>query len=71
VTDDRGYRTRALTILGATGSIGISTLQVAEHLGIPIYALTAHSKVEQLAAQAKACRAAVAVVADPSCYAEL
>ncbi len=71
MTDDRGYRTRALTILGATGSIGISTLQVAEHLGIPIYALTAHSKVEQLAAQAKACRAAVAVVADPSCYAEL
>lgn len=65
------YRARALTILGATGSIGISTLEVARHLGIPVFALTANSKVEQLAAQAIACGAQLAVVADPARYHEL
>jgi 1-deoxy-D-xylulose-5-phosphate reductoisomerase len=65
------HRARALTILGATGSIGISTLQVAAHLGIPVFALTAHAKVEQLAAQARACNAQVAVVADEARHPEL
>jgi 1-deoxy-D-xylulose 5-phosphate reductoisomerase len=50
-------RARPLTILGSTGSIGINTLSVAAHLGIPIYALSAHSKVELLATQARACEA--------------
>jgi 1-deoxy-D-xylulose-5-phosphate reductoisomerase len=65
------HRARALTILGATGSIGVATLAVARHLGIPVFALTANSKVEQLAAQARACGAAQAVVADPARYPEL
>jgi 1-deoxy-D-xylulose-5-phosphate reductoisomerase len=65
------YRARALTILGATGSIGVATLAVARQLGIPVFALTAHSKVEQLAAQARACGAQLAVVADPARYQEL
>lgn len=55
---------RPLTILGATGSIGVSTIDVASRLGIPIHAVTAHSKVSELAAQAVACRARIAVIGD-------
>jgi 1-deoxy-D-xylulose-5-phosphate reductoisomerase len=62
------FRSRPLTILGSTGSIGVSTLQVAAHLGIPVHAVTAHSKVERLAEQALASRAAVAVIGDPAGY---
>ena len=42
-----------ITILGATGSIGVSTLDVlARHPDkYEVYALTAHAKVEELAAQ--------------------
>ncbi len=60
-----------ITILGSTGSIGVSTLDVAAHLGLPVYAVTAHAKVEQLAAQAISARARVAVVADPARHADL
>ena len=62
---------RPLTILGATGSIGLSTLSVAAHLGIPVHAVTANRKVAELAALAIAHRAAVAVVADEEGYTEL
>ena len=62
---------RPLTILGATGSIGVSTLSVAAHLGIPVHAVTANRKVDELAALAIAHRAAVAVVADEDGYTEL
>lgn len=61
----------ALTILGATGSIGASTLDVAQRLGIPIHAVTAHSKVIELAALAVACRAQIAVIGDESRLPEL
>ena len=60
-----------LTILGSTGSIGVNTLQVAEHLGLPVYAITGNAKVEELAAQAVRYRPQVAVVADPARYAAL
>ena len=66
-----GASARPLTSLGSTGSIGVSTISVAAHLGIPIYALSAHSKVEQLAKQARACHAKVAVIGDPARYNEL
>ncbi|HCE09890.1 MAG TPA: 1-deoxy-D-xylulose-5-phosphate reductoisomerase [Oxalobacteraceae bacterium] len=53
-----------MTILGATGSIGASTLDVLarhpERYGV--YALTAHSQVDQLAAQCAQFRPQVAVV---------
>jgi len=62
---------RPLTILGATGSIGVSTLSVAAHLGIPVHAVTANRKVDELAALAIQHRAAVAVVADEDGYTEL
>ncbi len=58
------HRARPLTILGATGSIGLSTLSVAKHLGIPVHALTANSKVDELVRLAREHRPAVAVIGD-------
>ncbi|MBV6319585.1 1-deoxy-D-xylulose-5-phosphate reductoisomerase [Duganella violaceipulchra] len=53
-----------ITILGATGSIGVSTLDVlARHPErYTVYALSAHSRVEELAAQCIQFRPARAVV---------
>ncbi len=53
-----------ITILGATGSIGVSTLDVlARHPDkYKVYALTAHSKVDELAAQCAQFRPQCAVV---------
>ncbi len=70
-TASNAHRSRALTILGSTGSIGISTLAVAKDLGIPVHAVTANSKVDELARQAIACGARVAVVGDPAGYQRL
>jgi 1-deoxy-D-xylulose-5-phosphate reductoisomerase len=55
---------QGITILGATGSIGVSTLDViARHPErYSVYALSAHSRVEELAAQCKQFRPARAVV---------
>ena len=53
-----------ITILGATGSIGVSTLDVvARHPDrYRVYALTAHQRVEELAEQCERFRPQVAVV---------
>jgi 1-deoxy-D-xylulose-5-phosphate reductoisomerase len=53
-----------ITILGATGSIGVSTLDVlARHPErYQVFALTAHSRVEELAAQCERFRPQIAVV---------
>ncbi|SDF71898.1 MULTISPECIES: 1-deoxy-D-xylulose-5-phosphate reductoisomerase [unclassified Duganella] len=53
-----------ITVLGATGSIGVSTLDViARHpQRYAVYALSAHSRVEELAAQCVQFRPARAVV---------
>lgn len=53
-----------VTILGSTGSIGVNTLDViARHPDrFEVYALSAHSRIEQLASQALATRAQVVVV---------
>jgi len=55
-----------VVVLGATGSIGVSTLDViARHPErLSVYALSANSRMESLAAQAAACGAAVVVVPD-------
>jgi 1-deoxy-D-xylulose-5-phosphate reductoisomerase len=55
---------QGITILGATGSIGVSTLDViARHPErYSVYALTAHSRVDELAAQCIQFRPAHAVV---------
>jgi len=57
-------RFQRVAILGATGSIGESTLDViARHPDrLAVYALSAHSRMERLAEQAMASRAAVVVV---------
>jgi 1-deoxy-D-xylulose-5-phosphate reductoisomerase len=55
---------QSITILGATGSIGVSTLDVlARHPDkYQVFALTAHSRVEELAAQVAQFRPKRAVV---------
>ncbi len=57
---------RRVCILGSTGSIGQSTLDViARHPErMQVHALSAHSRMEQLAAQAHTSRASVVVVPD-------
>ena len=55
---------QSLTILGSTGSIGVSTLDVVgRHADrYQVYALTAHSRVDELAQQCQRFRPKVAVV---------
>lgn len=62
-----------ITILGATGSIGVSTLDVlARHPDqYQVYALSAHSRVEELAAQCRRFRPQRAVVGSAAAAAEL
>ena len=57
---------RTISILGSTGSVGTSTLDLIarEPDKFEIVALTASSNVEKLAEQAKAVKARVAVIAD-------
>lgn len=61
---------KTITILGATGSVGTSTLDLIERdpQAFEVVALTANCDVERLAAAAKRVRAKLAVVADPSCH---
>ena len=62
-----------ITILGATGSIGVSTLDVlARHPGqYQVHALSAHSRVEELAAQCRQFRPQRAVVGSAEAADEL
>jgi 1-deoxy-D-xylulose-5-phosphate reductoisomerase len=61
---------RRLTILGATGSIGASTLDLVRRQPqrFEVVALTAHRRVDALAEAAIATGAGFAVVADPAAY---
>lgn len=61
--------TRTITILGATGSIGTSTLDLVEREPerFEVLALTANGDVARLAAAARRTGAKLAVVADESC----
>jgi 1-deoxy-D-xylulose-5-phosphate reductoisomerase len=61
---------RRVALLGSTGSIGTSTLDVARHLPdrITVVGLTAHSKWEQLADQCRAFRPRFAVLCDPEAF---
>ncbi|MES2989111.1 MAG: 1-deoxy-D-xylulose-5-phosphate reductoisomerase [Pseudomonadota bacterium] len=60
---------KRVTILGATGSVGTSTLDLIERApeAFEVVALTANRDVAKLAAAAIRTRAKLAVVADPSC----
>lgn len=61
---------KRVTILGATGSVGTSTLDLIERdpAGFEVVALTANCDVAKLAAAAKRVSAKLAVVADPTCH---
>ncbi|MGC1269919.1 MAG: NmrA family NAD(P)-binding protein, partial [Croceibacterium sp.] len=62
--------TRSITILGATGSIGASTLDLirSNRDDWRVVALTANCQAEELAKLAIEFSAEIAVVADESCY---
>ena len=59
---------RRVTVLGATGSIGRSTLDILRHTETPVrvVALTGRDNVAALAAAAREFRAELAVTADPA-----
>jgi len=64
---------RRVTVIGSTGSVGCSTLDLIERQpgDFVVEALTAHRNAEQLAEQARRVGARLAVVADPSRYTAL
>jgi len=64
---------QTVSILGATGSIGASTLELIAHHGakFSVDALSANSNAQLLAQQARKFKAKLAVVADENAYAEL
>ena len=65
-----GASPRRITILGSTGSIGCSTLDLVEREPerFSVEALTAHSNVEALVDQALKFRPSLAVIGDPAHY---
>ena len=65
--------TRRLSLFGATGSVGQSTLDLIRRDGEAwtVGVLTAHSDVTELARLAKEFRPSVAVIADEARYADL
>ena len=71
--DDSGGAPCSITILGSTGSIGASTIDLIDRdrENYAIEALTAHRSVERLAEQARRLRPAIAVIADADKYSEL
>ena len=62
---------KTISILGATGSIGRQTLDVAEQLGLTVAALTANSNAERLEAQARKFRPRLAVLTDETAAKDL
>ncbi|MBV9994286.1 MAG: 1-deoxy-D-xylulose-5-phosphate reductoisomerase [Caulobacteraceae bacterium] len=64
---------RSITVLGSTGSIGLSTLDLLDQAGaeVEVLALTAGRNVERLAEQALRWRPRVAVIEDESLLPEL
>src|SRR3954449_8580451 len=64
---------RSVTVLGATGSVGMSTVDLLKrgHGRYTVEAVTAHKNGAQLAQIARDLNARFAVVADPSAYDDL
>ena len=63
--------TNTISILGSTGSIGRQTLDVAEQMGLQVEALTAHSSVDRMEAQARQFKPRLAVMTDQAAAKEL
>lgn len=55
---------KSISVLGCTGSIGRQTLAVAEHIGMPVAALTANRKIDILEEQARRLRPRFVAVYD-------
>ena len=55
---------KSISILGCTGSIGRQTIAVAEHIGMPVVALTANRKIDLLEEQARRLRPRFVAVYD-------
>ena len=70
-------RSRRVSVLGSTGSVGVSTLDLLDHLDrsgeaqVSVAALAAGRNVERLAEQARRWRPELTVVADEACLPEL
>ncbi|MEI9993325.1 MAG: 1-deoxy-D-xylulose-5-phosphate reductoisomerase [Rhizomicrobium sp.] len=69
---------RSVTVLGSTGSIGVSTLDVVAHARkvygaevMPVEAITAQGRVDELIAQARAIGPKIAVIGDEALYGRL
>jgi 1-deoxy-D-xylulose-5-phosphate reductoisomerase len=64
---------RTITVLGATGSVGMSTVDLLKrgNGGYRVEAVTAHKNGAQLAQVARDLKARFAAVADPSAYSDL
>jgi 1-deoxy-D-xylulose-5-phosphate reductoisomerase len=69
----RATSPKRVSVLGATGSIGLSTLDLIgrDPSAFHVVALTGGRNVDRLAELAIKHRAELAVIADPACYAEL
>lgn len=63
--------TKAVSILGSTGSIGRQSIAAAEHLGLPVAALTANRKTDMLEQQARRLRPEFVAVYDEKAAAQL
>ena len=55
---------KSISVLGCTGSIGRQTIAVAEHIGMPVAALTANRKIDLLEEQARRLHPKVVAVYD-------
>lgn len=63
--------TKAVSILGSTGSIGRQSIAAAEHLGLPVAALTANRKTDMLEQQARRLKPKFVAVYDEKAAAQL
>lgn len=62
---------KSISILGSTGSIGRQTLDIIDHLGIPVCALTAGTNVDRMAAQCEKYRPRLVSMATEAAAEEL
>ena len=62
---------KTISILGATGSIGRQTLDVAEQMGLRVAAITANSSVERMEEQVRQFRPRLAVMTDEAAAKDL
>ena len=63
--------TKAVSIFGSTGSIGRQSIAAAEHLGLPVAALTANRKTDMLEQQARRLKPEFVAVYDEKAAAQL